>query len=207
MSAPAETFDPTTALTRALFATEEIVTGIDADQWSADTVCTGWNVGELLDHLVAGNHQFIAALGGEQAVDTSSDEALEAASAGQTAAAGDLDDDPVAAYRLSAAGLQRAIAVPGVLDQLVTVPFGTVPGAVALHLRLTEILVHGWDLAQATGQPTTDFPADIAVVELAFSKDALKEIPTGESPFDSPQPVAASAPAIDQLAALLGRRP
>ena len=207
MSAPAETFDPITALTRALSATEEIVTGIDGGQWSADTVCADWNVGELLDHLVAGNNQLVAALGGERAAETSPAGAPEENSAGQAAAAVDLDDDPVTAYRRSAAGLQRAFAAPGVLEQMVTVPFGTVPGAVALHLRITEILVHGWDLAQATGQPTTDFPEDVAVVELAFSKDALEEIPAGESPFGSPQPVEASAPGIDQLAALLGRRP
>lgn len=201
MSAPTETFDPITALTRALSATEEIVTGIGADQWSADTICADWNVAELLDHLVAGNDQLIAALGGAQGADTAPE------SAAQTASSGDDEDDPVAAYRRSAAGLQRALTAPGVLEQLVTVPFGTVPAAVALHLRITEILVHGWDLAQATGQPATDFPEDIALVELAFSRDALKEIPAGESPFDSPQPVAASAPGIVQLAALLGRRP
>lgn len=199
MSAPGETFDPITAVTRVLSATEEVVTGIGADQWSAATVCADWNVAELLDHLVAGNDQLVAALGGEDA-ETAPD-------AAQTAAAGEGDEDPVAAYRRSAAGLQRALTAPGVLEQLVTVPFGTVPAPVALHLRITEILVHGWDLARATGQPTTDFPEDIALVELAFSRDALKEIPAGESPFDSPQPVAASAPGIDQLAALLGRRP
>lgn len=32
---------------------------------------------------------------------------------------------------------------------------------------LTEILVHGWDLVRATGQPTTGLPADLAEQELA----------------------------------------
>lgn len=187
MSTAAETSGPVSALTRALSATEEIVTGIGSDQWSADTVCTDWNVGELLDHLVGGNYGFIAALGGEGA----DDQGL----------------DPVAAYRHSAAGLQEAFAAPGVLEKLVTVPFGTVPGMVALHLRITEVLVHGWDLARATGQPTTDFPDDVAAMEVAFSRDALEEIPAGESPFGLPQPVAENASGIDQLAALLGRRP
>ncbi|HIZ37610.1 MAG TPA: TIGR03086 family protein [Candidatus Ruania gallistercoris] len=206
MSAAADTFDPITALTRALAATEEIVTGIEAEQWDAQTVCTGWNVGDLLDHLVAGNHQFVEALGGAQVAEAIPEAAAEEASAGQSAAAGG-QDDPVAAYRRSAAGLQRAFAATGALERMVTVPFGTVPGAVALHLRITEILVHGWDLARATGQPTTDFPEDLAAVELAFSRDAVAEIPAGESPFDPPQPVADNAPGIDQLAALLGRRP
>ena len=84
-------------------------------------------------------------------------------------------------------------------------PFGTVPGAVALHLRLTEVLVHGWDLAQATGQVAA-FPQDLAEQELAFTRDALGALPPGRSPFAPPTPAPDTAPALDRLAACLGRR-
>ena len=36
-------------------------------------------------------------------------------------------------------------------------PFGTIPGVAALHLRITELLVHGWDLARTTTSPSA-FP-------------------------------------------------
>jgi uncharacterized protein (TIGR03086 family) len=75
---------------------------------------------------------------------------------------------------------------------------------VALDLRITEVLVHGWDLARATGQPAT-FPDDLAEQELAFSRAKLADIPSDRSPFAPPQPVAEDAPAIDRLAACLGR--
>jgi uncharacterized protein (TIGR03086 family) len=88
---------------------------------------------------------------------------------------------------------------------VVSVRFGTVPGAVALHLRITELLVHGWDLAWATGQAVA-FPEDAAEQELAFSRQALKDIPPGRRPFAPPEPVAGDAPAIDRLAACLGRQ-
>jgi uncharacterized protein (TIGR03086 family) len=78
---------------------------------------------------------------------------------------------------------------------------------VALHLRLTELLVHGWDLAHATGQPTTGLPDDLAEQELAFSRVQLERIPPDRSPFAPPQPIDDAAPAIDRLAALLGRSP
>ena len=81
----------------------------------------------------------------------------------------------------------------------------TVPAAVALHLRLTELLVHGWDLAIATGQPTVGLPEDVAEQELAFSRHQLTQLPPGRMPFAPPQPVDQDAPAIDRLAALLGR--
>jgi len=93
------------------------------------------------------------------------------------------------------------------MEKIVTVPAGTVPGAVALHLRLTEHLVHGWDLARATGQATTGLPADLAEQELAFARVQLGKIPPDRRPFAPPQPVVDDAPAIDRLAALLGRRP
>ena len=108
------------------------------------------------------------------------------------------------AYRDSAAALLDALARPGALDKIVTVPFGTVPGVVALHLRITEILVHGWDLARATGQQTA-FADDVAEQELAFSRAKLADIPPGRRPFGPPQPAADDAPAIDRLAACLGR--
>lgn len=76
--------------------------------------------------------------------------------------------------------------------------------AVALHLRITELLVHGWDLARATDQVVT-FPEDLAGQELAFTRVALADIPPGRRPFAPPEPVADDAPAIDRLAACLGR--
>ena len=85
-----------------------------------------------------------------------------------------------------------------------TVPFGTVPGAVALHLRTTEVLAHGWDLARATGQ-SVEFPADVAERELAFSQSALEQLPPDRRPFAPPQPVSPDAPAIERLVACLGR--
>jgi uncharacterized protein (TIGR03086 family) len=93
---------------------------------------------------------------------------------------------------------------PGVLDEQFVVPFGPVPGIVAAHLRIVEMLVHGWDLARATGQ-STDFPDDIVEQELAFSRAKLGEIPPGRTPFAPGQPVAQDAAPIDRLAACLGR--
>lgn len=93
---------------------------------------------------------------------------------------------------------------PGVLERVFTVPFGTVPGMVALHLRITEVLVHGWDLSRAIGE-LASFPDDLAEQELTFGRGKLADVPSDRSPFAPPQPLAEDAPAIDRLAALLGR--
>lgn len=111
---------------------------------------------------------------------------------------------PAAAYRDSADAVLAAFALPGVLERVVAVPFGSVPGIVALHLRIVEVLVHGWDLARATRQPVR-FAEDLAEQELEFTRARLGDVPPARSPFGPPQPVADGAPAIDRLAACLGR--
>lgn len=176
-------------LGQALELTGQLIGAVHEEQWAATTGCPGWRVTDLVSHLVTGNNLVTAALGGQPPA------------AGQTPpAAGELPQ----AFRESGEALLAAFARPGALEQVVTVPFGSVPGAVALHLRLTELLVHGWDLARATGQAVA-FPGELVAQELAFSREALGQIPAGRSPFAPPQPVPAGAPVIDQLAALLGR--
>ena len=73
----------------------------------------------------------------------------------------------------------------------------------ALHLRITEALVHGWDLARATGQ-VPRFDEDVVRQETAFSAAAL-DSPAARQRFAAPQPAPAGAGALDRLAALLGR--
>lgn len=183
--------DPVDQLATALACTGTVIDAIGPDQWGSPTPCTDWNVTELVEHLVTGNAGFEAALRHQPPAPASTD--------------GRADTHPAIRYRQSIAGLVDAFSAPGVMDGLVTVPFGTVPGAVAANLRLTEALVHGWDLAQATGHPIISFPEHLAEAALAFARANLGAIPPGRSPFAPPQPVADDAPAIDRLAACLGR--
>ena len=64
-----------------------------------------------------------------------------------------LGDDPLAAYQRAAAQLREAFAGPGVLESVYEAPFGTGPGAILVHVRIAEVLTHGWDLARAAGRP------------------------------------------------------
>lgn len=177
-------------LRTALADVSALICGITAEQWTAQTPCGAWDVRELVSHLVGGNGLFAAALRGGQA---------------PPPAPAPPDDDLPAAFDRSGAALLDAFDMPGAMQRVITVPFGTVPGEVALHLRLTEMLVHGWDIARATGQPATMDDA-IAEQELQFSQSALGAIPPERSPFDPPQQTPAGASAVERLAALLGRR-
>lgn len=186
---------PLDQLAQLLDATGELIAGVRADQWNAPTPCTDWTVRDLVNHIVGGNRLFTGILRGE----------INLQPGGPPRPPIDwLGDDPPAAYRTAATALLEAFGQPGVMQQTFTVPFGSVPGAVALHLRNTELLAHGWDLARATGQATR-FPDEVVEQELAFSRSSLGAIPPTRSPFAAPQPVADDAPTIDRLAALLGR--
>jgi uncharacterized protein (TIGR03086 family) len=72
-----------------------------------------------------------------------------------------------------------------------------------LQIRLYDLLTHGWDLAQATGMPA-QIPDELAEQALAFVRHQLSTPPrTGR--FAEPQPLDGNAPALDRLAAFLGR--
>jgi uncharacterized protein (TIGR03086 family) len=174
---------------------QPLVAAVGSDQWDAPTPCGDWDVRRLLGHVVGGNQAFAAALGG-----------ASLAEARQALAGDPLGADPVVAYAESAAAVAAAFRAPGVLERPVTVPFGTVPGSVALHLRIVEALVHGWDLARATGR-TISFPDDVVEQEIAFSQEFLGRIPPGREPFRPSVPVPGDAPPLDRLVALLGRDP
>jgi uncharacterized protein (TIGR03086 family) len=170
-----------------------LVAAVGPDQWSAPTPCGDWDVRALLAHVVGGNRVFAAARRGAS---------LEEAR--QQLAGDPLGPDPVAAYGQAVEAVAAAFREPGALERPMTVPFGTVPGDVALHLRIVEALVHGWDLAMATGR-TVSYPDDVVEQEIAFSTEFLPRVPPDRQPFGPSRPVAAGAPPLDRLVALLGR--
>jgi uncharacterized protein (TIGR03086 family) len=186
---------PVDQLGRALKVSDQLIAGVRPEQWASATPCSEWTVKDLVAHLIVGNRRFTAALRSE-----------EPAASGAGGADTSLEDDPLGAYRGSVRALLEAFALPGVMERMVTVPFGTVPGVVAWHLRMTEALTHGWDLARATGQDV-EAPDDLVEQELAFTGRALADIPPERRPFAPSRPVDDDAPPLDRLAALLGRDP
>src|SRR5262249_9742735 len=79
------------------------------------------------------------------------------------------------------------------------------PGPALAGFTTLDILVHGWDLAKATGQPAALDDA-LAAHALAFAEQAIT--PDTRAPRIGPAlPTAVNAPLTDRLVALLGRRP
>jgi uncharacterized protein (TIGR03086 family) len=126
----------------ALDSTRRYVVGVGTDQLGLPTPCEGWNVRELLNHIIAGNLWAAELAGGRTIAEVGS--ALD----------GDmLGTDVAAAYDASADAAAQAFEAPGAMDAPCAVSYGPVPGSVYAGHRLVDVLIHGWDLATATGQP------------------------------------------------------
>src|SRR5205823_3527672 len=114
-----------------------------------------------------------------------------------------LGADPAGAFRRSAAALQAAASRRGVLERSHATPVGVATGVERLQWRIVDLLVHGWDLVQATGI-VADLPDDLVEHALAFARAQLPSQPRAGR-FADPQPVRDTAAAIDRLAAFTGR--
>src|SRR5579862_1060288 len=189
------TTDPREIHQRAVAQTESIVAAVVPAQFGLPTPCAEYDVRALLSHIVGGLNRI--ALVGEGA------DAL----AIPARADGVPDDGWLAAYRAAAARTRAAWADDAKLDALFEVPWGKVPGRIAVSGYVQEIAVHGWDLAQATGQPT-ELDPEIASWVLAVAQRILPAEPRGgEVPFGPVVEVPPDAGVYARLAAWLGRQP
>lgn len=79
------------------------------------------------------------------------------------------------------------------------------PGAVAGAVAADELVIHGWDLARATGQQYLPDPAALRAT-YAFQSAAVDEPGRGEI-FGPVVPVPQDAPLLDRTVGLSGRDP
>lgn len=128
----------------ALQSTGAIVAGIPPDRWRDATPCAGWDVRALVNHVVSGN-LWAAELAAGATIDD----------VGGRLDGDLLGSDPALSYAESAKSAAAAFRRPGALDAPCAVSYGPVPGSVYAGHRFIDVLIHGWDLAAATGQDTT----------------------------------------------------
>lgn len=170
-----------------------LVEATRSDQLTNPTPCSKWTVADLLNHFVGGGHMFAASLRGTP-LDIEGEP-------------GDLlGDDHVAAYQSSIADFRDAVVQLGSLEQPAVLPIGTVPAEVALRIAAGDLVVHGWDLATATGQ--TFAPSDELVSDIdGFYRVAISgELRDGDT-FASEIELPADAGPLDRLVAFAGRQP
>ena len=187
----------TTTLDLASQAAEvaRVATAVRDDQLTDPTPCPDMPVAALLDHLVGLTLAFRLAAG-KQPQPSAPRAAADALPGDWRERLPRQLDELVAAWREPSAW-QGDVEVGGV----------TLPTPEMAVVALDELVVHGWDLAVATGRPYRVAGADArACLALAAQVDGEgREAPPGL--FGPAVPVPADAPVLHRLLGLTGRDP
>lgn len=179
--------DPCTQIDAILPLLCDLVAPLEGAQLDAPTPCANFDVRGVLQHMVGGATMFAAAFRGE------------------TPQAPDLDGDLVAAFPVALSNLQQAVRSPGALERTVSAPFGDVPGDVFARFVALDGLVHGWDIATATGQ-RYEPPADVVATVDAFARQAITDdLRDGDTFAAAVEPPAGASPLV-ALVAFTGRQ-
>lgn len=119
----------TEPLEQAIATTRAVLTTVSKEQLGDATPCAQWKVSDLINHIVGGQYFF------------------EAGAKGEPPAAGETDfsaGDFVAAFDEGAQRSVAAFRADGVMDKMLTLPFGHMPGLPSSGLpRPTRSLTGG----------------------------------------------------------------
>jgi uncharacterized protein (TIGR03086 family) len=172
-----------------------LVAGVRDEQLTAPTPCAGTPVAGLLDHLVGLTLAF--RLGAEK----------QPVTGAPRASADELPPDWRTRLPEQLTALAAAWAQPAAWEGVTEVGGATLPGAAMGVIAADEVLVHGWDLAVATGQAYAPDPVVVARC-LEFVTDLAENAPqVRDGMFDPAVPVPDGAPELDRLLGRTGRDP
>lgn len=178
---------------QAVRHTGGIVAGIGDDRWGDPTPCEAWDVREVVQHLVD-ELRWTVPLAEGRTIEEVGDR---------------LDGDllggaPAKAFEEAGREAVEAVRRPGVLTSPTHVSYGPIPGAVYLGHLLNDLVVHGWDLARATGQETA-IPGELADACWAIMAPQVQLV-EGSGVFGPSLDIADGADVQTALLALEGRR-
>ncbi|MFI7427748.1 TIGR03086 family metal-binding protein [Micromonospora sp. NPDC049836] len=158
--------------------------------WDVPAPVAGWTARDVVRHLVEWCPGFVAA------------------GAGVTLPQGpSVDDDPLAAWQVHRDGVQTVLDDPATAGREFTNPhLGSLPLAVAIdRFYTTDVFMHTWDLARATGQDDR-LDADFCA-ELLGGMTQMEEVIRSSGQFGSRVEVPDGADAQTRLLGFIGRDP
>jgi uncharacterized protein (TIGR03086 family) len=210
-SLPFAADDPRGVFLRAWAVATEVASAVTPEDAGRPSPCDEFDAATVRAHLLSVGHR-VSALG-------RGDDPF-AVGEGVEEVPG---DDWAAAFAAAGEDVTAAWADDSLLARTITLPWAEAPGAGILAMYVSEIVVHTWDLARATGQSPT---WDDDVVETGFAalqiglpdegrieafEAARANMPEGAEdftyPFAAALPVAEDAAPIDRLVAWSGRDP
>jgi uncharacterized protein (TIGR03086 family) len=123
---------------------ERKVATVRPEQWTNQSPCEDWDARGVVRHIVIMHGAMLRPLDRERSPAPS------------------VDDDPLGAFRSARADIEAVLADPSLAQIEDSSPAG--PMTVERHIDQVvsvDLVLHGWDLARATGQDDTMDPRDV----------------------------------------------
>jgi uncharacterized protein (TIGR03086 family) len=178
----------------------ELVRNVPDDALANPTPCPDYTLGDLVDHVGVLALAFTAAAKKESNELTNGTPPLGDAS--------QLVDDWRARIPRDLAGLVQAWKDPEAWDGMTRIAGGDAPAAVIGQVALNELVVHGWDVAQASGQPyVCDEPSLESARDLLAMFSGPDDDEARAGGFGPVVMVADDAPLLDHVLGMSGRDP
>lgn len=158
--------------------------------WEAPAPVAGWTARDVVRHLVEWFPGFLASGSGER-----------------LPAGPSVDDDPVGAWQSQYDAVQALLDDPATATKVLTNPhIGEVPLDRAIDQFYTsDVFMHTWDLARATGQDDRLDP-DVCA-QLLGGMEPIDELLRSSGQYGPRVPVDDAAPAQDRMLGFIGRDP
>lgn len=165
-----------------------VVSQVGPSQLDEPTPCADFTVRGVLEHMIGGATMFAATFRGAETAPTVPTDI----------------GDPVLTFAAAMMELVAAIRSPGALDRKVDAPFGRVEGDTFARFVVLDGLVHGWDLATATGQ-AYEPPDELVATVDSFARQAISPDMRGAGMFAAEAQPPADASPMERLVAFTGR--
>lgn len=180
--------------------TAALIANIGDNQLASPTPCPTYTLGDLLDHVNGLSLAF---------TDAAAKNLPEGATTqGPSGDAARLESDWRTRIPERLAALAEAWREPTAWEGMTQAGGVDMPGEIAGIVALNEVIVHGWDIAKATGQPYDAERDHVETCARIMGPQPGEERPVGEAvAFGRPIDVSADATPIDRLVAVLGRDP
>jgi uncharacterized protein (TIGR03086 family) len=175
------------------------VAAVRSDQWSNQSPCEAWNARDVVDHIVVMHGVMLRPIGRD------------------LSPAPSVSDDPRGAFEAARADVEAVLDDPG----LAATECDTPNGRMTLEQQIDEVIsddlvLHGWDLARATGQDDAMEPEDVErqwSITTAIPPELMEKYRTpgafgpGIEVFGREVEVPEDAPLQDRLLGVIGRDP
>lgn len=190
---------PDLDLTPAARHLAAVVTAVPDASLARPTPCEGMSVAALLDHVRGLTRAFTMA----------ADKTVpDGDRPGPSADPANLDDDWRERIPVDLDALSAAWRNPAAWEGMTIAGPIEMPAPVAALVALDELVIHGWDLARATGQPFEPDEASVAAVHRFVSEfSGPRKDADREGLFGPEVPVPADAPLFHRVLGMTGRDP